>query len=206
MTTRRGRSSGSGQPGTQAWRRRIGEIKRELEARNGRLIRVLEEQDAEYVEEVQPLLDLAQSLRVEDLLSYMNDTLLDGQGIMQTVLVWDEQQVLEDDDDWDEDDDDNDEEDDEDEDWEEDDDEDDDDDGDEDEDSELFVVLRVMLSWKAGGRLQLRVEFEDEDGEIEMQVNGYPVDPPNASNLQSGLIKAFREQMDENYGKFEDEE
>lgn len=198
MTTRRGRSTGSGQPGTRAWRESIQGIKRELDASNGRLMRALEEQDAERAEEVQPLFDLAESLHVEELLSYMNDSLLDGQGVIQTVLIWDEQQVLEDDDDLDEDDDEVD--------WEDDDDEDDwEEDDDEDEDFELSVELAVMLSWKTAGRLQIRVEIQDFEG-IEVHVNGHPVEPRSARKLQSVLIEAFREQMDENYGKFDEED
>ena len=185
MTTRRGRASGSGQPGTRAWRESIQGIKRELDANSGRLIKVLEEQDAEYVEEVQPLFDLANSLRVQELLSYMNDALLDGQGAIHTVLRWDEQQALDDEDDDEE----------EEEDWDEDD----------EDDFELFAVLMVMLSWKEAGRLQISVEVQEEDEEIEMHVNGRPVAPPTARNLQNGLVRAFREQMDENYGKFEEE-
>ena len=196
MTTRRGRSSGSGQPGTRAWRESIQGIKRELDANNGRLVRVLEEQDAERAEEVQPLFDLARSLRVEELVAYMNDTLLGGQGVIQTALLWDEAQALDDDEDDDDEDDD-------------DDDDEDDDEDDDDEDDEafdLFVVLTVMLSWKEAGRLQIKVEVqEEEDAQIEMHVNGWPVDPPNARNLQSALVEAFREQMDENYGQEEEE-
>ena len=194
MTTRRRRSSGSGQPGSRAWRESVQGIRRELDAGNGRLIKLLEEQDTEYAEEVRPLFDLAESLRVEELLSYMNDTLLDGQGVIQTVLRWDEVEELGDD--WEDD---------------EDDDEDDDDweDDDEDEDDEGFdlsVALTVMLSWKQAGRLQIKVEIQDDDGEIELNVNGHQADPPNARNLQSALVEAFREQMDENYGQEEEEE
>lgn len=189
MTSRRGRSSGSGQPGTQVWRESIQGIKRELEASNRRLVKVLEEQDAERAEEVQRLYDLAESLRVEELLSHMNDTLLDGQGVIQAVLLWSEQQILEGDDYWDDDEE-----------------EDDEDDEDEDEVFELSAELTVVLSWKAAGRLQISVEFQDdkEDG-MEMRVNGWITAPPTSRNLQNGLIRAFREQMDENYGKPDEE-
>ena len=39
MTTRRGRSSDSGQLGTRAWRESIQTIKQELSANNGRLVK-----------------------------------------------------------------------------------------------------------------------------------------------------------------------
>ena len=190
MTTRRRRSSGSGQPGSRAWRESVQGIRRELDAGNGRLIKLLEEQDAEYAKEVRPLFDLAESLRVEELLSYMNDTLLNGQGVIQTVLRWDGAEALGDD--WENDDDDDD-------DWDDDDDE--DDEEDDDEDFELSVTLTVMLSWKQAGRLQIKVEIQEDDGEIELNVNGHQARPPNARNLQSALVAAFREQMDENYGR-----
>ena len=197
MTTRRGRSSGSGQPGTQAWRQTIQGIKRELDANNGALIETLEEQEAEKAEEVQPLFDLAHSLRVSELLSYMNDTILDGQGVIRTVLRWEEGIDLDDVEYVDED------EDDEDEDW---------DDDDEDDDEEegtlfLFVVLSLILTWKEAGRIQIKVDIQgnDESEEVEVHVNGQPASPPTARNVQTGLVRAFREQMDENYGNFEKE-
>ena len=200
MTTRRGRSSGSGQPGTQAWRRAIQDIRRELDADNGRLMKVLAEQDEERAEDVQPLFDLAQSLNVEELLSYMNDTLLDGQGTVERTIRWVEI-TNGDDDEWDEDDDEDEDEDEDDDDW----------DDDDDDDEEFFpsATLSVTLTWKAAGRLQVSVDLEDmeeEDEVIELRVNNTVIDRPTARKLQNALVRAFREQMDENYGKFEDEE
>ena len=188
MTTRRRQSSDSGQPGSRAWRNSIERIKQELNAHSGRLIGKLEEQDAENAEEVKALTDSAKSLRVEELLSYMNDTLLDGQGVVQTYFRWEEGQALDEDDEYEDDDDD-----------EEYDDEEDDDDDDDDE-FELFVVLTVALSWKDGGRLQIKVDIQEEDGEIEMNVNGREVSKTTSGNLQSVLLQAFREQMDPEYG------
>ncbi len=63
----------------------------------------------------------------------------------------------------------------------------------------------MMLSRKEAGRLQIRVEVQEEDEEMQMHVNGRPVAPPTAGRLQSALVEASREQMDENYGKFEEE-
>lgn len=193
MTTRRGRSSGSGQPGSRAWRETIQGIKRELDADNGRLLRVLAEQDEERAEEVQPLFDLAQSLRIEELLSYMNDTLLDGQGAVERTIRWVE--ITDGDEDDDEDDDD----------WDED-----DEDEDDDEDGDFFLsaTLSVTLTWKDAGRLQVSVDFEEmeEEDTIETRVNGLVIERPTARNLQNALVRAFREQMDEDYGNFEDDQ
>ena len=205
MTTRRGRSSGSGQPGSRAWRDSIQGIKRELSADNGALIETLEEQEAEKSEEVQPLFDLAETLCVEQLLSYMNDTILEGQGVIQTVLRWEEGINLDDVEDVDDEDDD--------EDWDDDEDEEDDEDDDWDDEDEdegtifLFVVLSVILTWKEAGRIQIKVDIQenDETGKVEVRVNTHPVSPPTARNLQNVLVTAFREQMDEDYGNFEEE-
>ena len=178
---------GSRFPGFPIWYIEIRNIKRKLNANNDRLIRILEEQEDEKSEEVQPLFDVAESLRLEELLSHMNDTLLDGEGVVKTILRWEEGADFtgeEDDEDWD----------------------------DEDEELEeeegrpyLFVVLSVILSWKEAGRIQIKVDIQQEDEGIEMHINGWPVKGPTARNLQSGLVKAFREQMDEDYGKFEEE-
>ena len=200
MTTRR-RNANSGQPGTAVWRGSIQSIRQELNASDGRLIEILEEQENERAEEVQPLFDLAESLRMEELLSYINDTLLEGQGTIQTVLHWQEGLDFLDDEDSEEEWDDEEDEDDEDEDW------DDDEELEEEEGTPyLFVELMFMLSWKEAGRLQITVEFQDDEDEgIEMRVNGLITAPPTARNLQNALVQAFREQMDEDYGNFEED-
>ena len=140
----------------------------------------------------------------------MNDTLLDGQGVVETVFRWVEVDALEEEDeDWDEDDEEDDDE--EDDDWddelEDDYEEDLDEDDEEDEAFELAVTLSITLSWKEAGRLQVSVEIQEEQDEddVEVSVNGMPINPRTAHNLQSGLVKAFRERMDVDYAR-EDEE
>ena len=173
------------------WYKSIRDIKRELDANNGRLIKKLAEQEAEKAEEVRPLIDMAETLRVAELFSAMNDTLLGGEGKVQTVIRWEEGADFtgEDEDGWD--------------------DEDEDRDGGGEEEEEgrlfLFVVLSVILTWKEAGRLQIKVDIQDEDDGIEVHVNGWPANPPTARNLQNALVRAFREQMDEEYGKFDEE-
>ena len=131
------------------------------------------------------MVELADSLRIEELLAYMNDILLDGLGVVGRTLHWDEVEALGD---------------------EEDDLEYDDEDWDyEDDDFYLSATLSVTLTWKEAGRLQVRVDIQEDDGEIRVDANGTLIDPQNARNLQNGLVRAFREQMDENYGKFEEE-
>lgn len=203
MTTRRGRSSGSGQPGSRAWRETIEGIKRELDADNGRLLKTLAEQDTERAEEIQLLTELAQSLRIEELLSYMNDTLLDGQGVVERTIRWLQMTNGDDGEDWDEDDDD----DEDDGDWEDDEDDDDWDEEDDEDDFFLSATLSITLTWKDAGRLQVSVDLEEmeEEETIELNVNGMQVERPTARNLQNALVQAFREQMDEDYGNFEED-
>ena len=173
MTTRRRRSSNSGnagqQPGSRAWRDSIQQIKLDLTADGGWLLRKLEEQDVEMVEQKQALFDQAESLKIQELLAYMNDNLLDGQGVIETTYRWHMPEV----------DDLNDEE------------EDEDDDG----DLAAFPVLSVTLSWKQGGRVQVSVELADLDGDIELSVNEEDMDSATPRVLQQGLIDAFSEQL-----------
>ena len=51
-------------------------------------------------------------------------------------------------------------------------------------------MLSVILTWKEGGRLQIKVDIEDDDEEeeVEVTVNGWQVSPPTARNLQNGLV------------------
>ena len=185
MTTRRRQSSNSGnagqQPGSRAWRDSIQQIKLDLTADGGWLLRKLEEQDVEMVEQKQALFDQAESLKIQELLAYMNDNLLDGQGVIETTYRWHMPEV----------DDLNDEE--------EDDAERDDDDEDEDEDDDgdlaAFPVLSVTLSWKQGGRVQVSVELADLDDDLVLSVNEEDMDSATPRVLQQGLIDAFSEQL-----------
>ena len=189
MRTRRRQSSNSGNagqlPGSRAWRESIQRIKGDLTRDGGWLLRKLEEQDAEMVVDRQTLADQAASLRIEELLAYMNDNLLDGEGVVETTFRWHLPEV-DDLDDWDEDDDDEDDE------VEHEDIE--DEDGDEDEEV-AFPAVSVTLSWKQAGRLQVNVELAQIDDDLVLSINGEELDSPTTRFLQSGLVDAFTEQM-----------
>ena len=105
--------------------------------------------------------ELAESLRIEELLTYMNDNLLDGQGVIEKTfrwarseeddleedakkrnLGWAGDEVDDDEDDWDDD-----------EDW------DDEDDMEDVYGLAEFPVLSFVLSWKQAGQIQLNVEL-----------------------------------------------
>jgi len=186
MTTRRGRSDDSGQPGSQAFRRGVQRLKRDLAEDDNWAFEHLENQDRKLLAKWQPLTELAESLRIEELLTYMNDNLLEGQGVIEKTFRWetsevddeedDEDEEADDEDDWDED-----------EDW----------DGDDDDDMEdvyglaEIPVLSIVLSWKEAGRIQLTVELIGTDDGVVMRIDGEEMDSVASGVLQRGLVAAF---------------
>ena len=190
MTTRRRRSDDSGQPGSQAFRRGVQRLKRDLIEDDGWAFERLEVQDRKLLAKWQPLTELAESLRIEELLAYMNDNLLDGEGVIEKTFRWERQEG----DDLDEEDDE--------EDWEDDDEEDDDDDDEEEdweddnEDEDVFglaeiPVLSILLSWKQAGRIQLNVELVGTADGIVLRIDGDEMDSATSGVLQRELIGAF---------------
>ena len=196
MTTRRGRSSGSSEPGSQAFRRGVQRLKRDLTEDDNWSFERLEIQDRKLLAKWQPLTELAESLQIEELLAYMNDNLLEGQGVIEKTFRWersesDDLDEEEDEEDWEDD-----EEDDEDEDeddWEDEDDEDDDDDMEDVFGLAEIPVLSILLSWKQAGRIQLNVELVGTDDGIVLRVNGDEMGSPTPRFLYRGLIGGFEE-------------
>ena len=188
MTTRRGRSSGSGEPGSQAFRRGVQRLKRDLTEDDNWAFEHLENQDRKLLAKWQPLTELAESLRIDELLTYMNDNLLEGQGVIEKTFRWERSES----DDLDEDE----------EDWEDDDEDDEDEDEDywEDDDDMEDVfglaeipVLSILLSWKQAGRIQLNVELVGTADGIVLRVNGDEMGSPTSRLLYRGLIGGFEE-------------
>ena len=195
MTTRRGRSSNSGQPGSQAWRSSIRRLKRELDEDDGWSFERMEAQDRKLLAKWQPLIAKAESLRIEELLAYMNDNLLESQGFIEKTFRWETSEVDDFDDEEEEDDDDDDEEEDE-EDWEDDEDWEEDDDDDDDDIEDVYglaeiPVLSIVLSWKEAGRIQLNVELVGVADDIVMRIDGEEMDSATSGALQRGLVDAF---------------
>lgn len=188
MTTGRGRS---GEPGSQTFRRGVQRLKRDLAKEDNWTFERMEIQDRKLLAKWQPLTELAEALRIEELLAYMNDNLLDGQGAIEKTFRWERSEL----DDLDEDDDE--------EDWEGDDDEDDDDEDDwedyedeDDDDADVFglaeiPVLSILLSWKQAGRVQLNVELVGAADGIVMRIDGDEMDSATSGVLQRGLVGAF---------------
>ena len=168
MTTRRRQ-----QPGSRAWRDRVEQIKRELARDGGWLFRALERQDDERVEERQAVIDRAESLRIEELLAYMNDNLLNGQGVIESSFYWEMSDDFDDEEDED--------------------DEEEDDEEDEDEVLE-FPVLSIALTWKQAARLRVNVELVRQEDDFLLRINDEEM-AATARALQAGVLDAFEEQM-----------
>ena len=209
MTSRRGRSSGSGEPGSQAFRRGVQRLKRDLTEDDNWSFERLEIQDRKLLEKWRPLTELAESLRIEELLAYMNGNLLDGQGVIEKTFRCErsEYEVIDtdeedDEEDWEEDDEDED-------DWEDEDEDDDEEEDDEDEDvfglAEI-PVLSILLSWKQAGRIQLNVELVGTADGIVLRVNGDEMGSPTSRLLYRGLIGGFEEHTEFIEGPDDDEE
>ena len=177
MTTRRGPVSGSGQPGSQSWRRGVQRLKRDLTEDDGWAFERLEAQDRKLLAKWEPLIVKAESLQIEELLTYMNDTLLQGQGVIEKTFRWERSQV----DDFDDDEVD-----------------DDDEDGDDEDMEDVYglaeiPVLSIVLSWKQSGRIQLNVELVGMSDGVVMRIDGDEMDSATSGVLQRGLIGAFEE-------------
>ena len=71
-----------------AWRDSLAELKEELANIRAERLSQASDEDAEIEKEREELSRLADSLRVSELLSDMNRTLLDGQGTVEKIVSW----------------------------------------------------------------------------------------------------------------------
>ena len=71
-----------------AWRDSLTELKEELANIRAERLSQASDEDAEIEKEREDLFRLADSLRVSELLSDMNRTLLDGQGTVEKIVSW----------------------------------------------------------------------------------------------------------------------
>lgn len=191
MTTRRRPSAANDDaqlPGTKDWRDRVQKLKQELDANGGRRRQTLERADAAKAEERQALTAQAETLQIAALLGYLNATVLNGEGVIETRFYWDADFGL--DDDWEYDDDDGD-----DDDWDDDGDEDEDDDGDEDDEEFVEVaVLSTALSWKAAAQVRVEVELLRQEDNFVLRI-GDAENRTTPRNAQAGIFNAFKEAL-----------
>ena len=154
------------------WRDTLEGLKQELtEVRSQRQRRV-EEEDAGLQKERDDLSRMAKDLGVDELLAEMNATLLDGKGVIQTIIGWES------------------------------DDGDPDLEGvismngeEPDDDDEDTDVITTILSWEEGGEMEIAVDLGLSDEGIYLQINEIEIRPERDA-LEQGLIVAFRDELD----------
>jgi hypothetical protein len=155
-----------------SWQETLQDLRTELtDVRSKRKSRV-EEEEAGLQKERDDLSFMAKSLGIDELLSEMNATLLDGKGEVETIIGWSD-----------------------------DDDEldleaeisrngEEPTDGGEDTD-----VITTILSWDEGGEMEIAVDVGLSDDGIYLQINEIEVRPERDA-LEKGLIEAFRDELE----------
>ena len=153
------------------WRETLEGLKDELSNIRARRQSRVDEEAASLQKEREDLSNRAQELSINELLAEMNNTLLDGNGAIETIVGW----VTADDDlelepgismNGEE--------------------------PDEDDDTD---VITTILSWEEGGDLEIAVDLGLSDDGIYLQINEIEIRPERVA-LEQGLIEAFRDELE----------
>ena len=153
------------------WRETLEGLKEELTNIRAQRQSRVDEEAASLQKEREDLSNRAQELGINELLAEMNNTLLDGNGAIETIVGW----VTADDDlelepgismDGEE--------------------------PDEDDDTD---VKTTILSWEEGGDLEIAVDLGLSDDGIYLQINEIEIRPERGA-LEQGLIEAFRDELE----------
>ena len=153
------------------WRETLEGLKEELTNIRARRQSRVDEEAASLQKEREDLSNRAQELGINELLAEMNNTLLDGNGAIETIVGW----VTADDDlelepgismNGEE--------------------------PDEDDDTD---VITTILSWEEGGDLEIAVDLGLSDDGIYLQINEIEIRPERVA-LEQGLIEAFRDELE----------
>lgn len=154
------------------WRETLEGMKQELaEVRSQRERRVAED-EAGLQKEREDLLQMVQTLGIEELLSEINATLLDGKGEIESIVGWksiaDEFEMetgigMN---------------------------------GDEpDDDDEDADVVTTILSWEESGTMEIAVDVGLSDDGIYLQINEIEIRAEREA-LEQGLIEAFKDELE----------
>ena len=153
------------------WRETLEGLKDELTNIRARRQSRVDEEAASLQKEREDLSNRAQQLGINELLAEMNNTLLDGNGAIETIVGW----VTADDDlelepgismNGEE--------------------------PDEDDDTD---VITTILSWEEDGDLEIAVDLGLSDDGIYLQINEIEIRPERVA-LEQGLIEAFRDELE----------
>ena len=153
------------------WRETLEGLKEELTNIRARRQSRVDEEAASLQKEREDLSNRAQELGINELLAEMNNTLLDGNGAIETIVGWvtaDDDLELEpgismngeepvEDDDTD--------------------------------------VITTILSWEEDGDLEIAVDLGLSDDGIYLQINEIEIRPERVA-LEQGLIEAFRDELE----------
>ena len=153
------------------WRETLEGLKEELTNIRAQRQSRVDEEAAGLQKEREDLSNRARELGINELLAEMNNTLLDGNGAIETIVGW----VTADDDlelepgismNGEE--------------------------PDEDDDTD---VITTILSWEEGGDLEIAVDLGLSNDGIYLQINEIEIRPERAA-LEQGLIEAFRDELE----------
>ena len=153
------------------WRETLEGLKEELtNVRAQRQSRV-DEETASLQKEREDLSNRARELGINELLAEMNNTLLDGNGAIETIVGWvtaDDDLELEPGISMN---------------------------GEEPAEDDDTDVITTILSWEEGGDLEIAVDLGLSDDGIYLQINEIEIRPERAA-LEQGLIEAFRDELE----------
>ena len=153
------------------WRETLESLKEELTNIRAQRQNKVDEEAAGLQKEREDLSNRARELGINELLAEMNNTLLDGNGAIETIVGW----VTADDDlelepgismNGEE--------------------------PDEDDDTD---VITTILSWEESGDLEIAVDLGLSDDGIYLQINEIEIRPERTA-LEQGLIEAFRDELE----------
>ena len=152
------------------WRDAVSALKEELARVRAERRRQAAAVDAQLQQDRRELSRLSESLGISELLAYLNNNLLEGQGEIETVVSWhssqvpteeieDELEILEN------------------------------------EDEDQDDVITQVLSWEEFGEREIAVELALFEEGASVQVNGVEIRPERGA-LEQALLEAFRDELE----------
>ena len=153
------------------WRETLEGRKDELTNIRARRQSRVDEEAASLQKEREDLSNRAQELGINELLAEMNNTLLDGNGAIETIVGWvtaDDDLELEPGISMN---------------------------GEEPDEDDGTDVITTILSWEEGGDLEIAVDLGLSDDGIYLQINEIEIRPERVA-LEQGLIEAFRDELE----------
>ena len=153
------------------WRETLEGLKEELTNIRAQRQSRVDEEAAGLQKEREDLSNRARELGINELLAEMNNTLLDGNGAIETIVGWvtaDDDLELEPGISMN---------------------------GEEPDEDDGTDVITTILSWEEGGDLEIAVDLGLSDDGIYLQINEIEIRPEQAA-LEQGLIEAFRDELE----------